>query len=229
MKYASMLFLCAGFSMTQLTQSSQNSAQNFDTELNVLQQSLNMLVAQSNLDPVVAQDILDKTNAINQKLQSNVQRDLMEVQVAAGISSLLETSTAMAQAANMTQEYNILSSMKQSAHANSLRTLLIGAYRGNLTDPTTYTDPYTESLGFIINNWILSPLLQATLTSFAATPYGQTIVTAKSIKAHQLLIQAVAAIAAQCVWSLEKKLFFLNIYQNAYQTFFNTAQNTQNA
>ena len=225
MKYASMLFLCAGFSMTQLTQSSQNSAQNFDTELNVLQQSLNMLVAQSNLDPVVAQDILDKTNAINQKLQSNVQRDLMEVQVAAGISSLLETSTAMAQAANMTQEYNILSSMKQSAHANSLRTLLIGAYRGNLTDPTTYTDPYTESLGFIINNWILSPLLQAALTSFAATPYGQTIVTAKSLKAHQLLVQAITAIISQCAWSLEKKLFFLNIYQNVYQNFFNNTQN----
>jgi hypothetical protein len=229
MKYSSILLLCTGFSIIPLIHSSQGSVQNFDTDLNGLQQSLNMLVAQSNLDPVVAQNILDKTNAINQQLQNNIQRDLLEIQIAAGISSLLETSTAMAQATNMTKEYNILNSMKQSAHANSLRTLLIGAYRGNLTDPTTYTDPYTESIGFIINNWILSPLLQAGLTAFAATPYGQTIVTAKSLKAHQLLIQAIAAIAAQCVWSLEKKLFFLNIYQNTYQTFFNTAQNTQNA
>jgi len=195
--------------------------QTFDAELDNLQQSLTLLIAQSNLDPQVAQDILDKTNAINQHLQNNVQQDLMEIRIASGISSLLTASIAMTRAMNM-PEYKTLTTFQQSAYANTIRTLLLGAYRGNLVDPSTYTDPYTESIGFIANNWIISLVLQAALTAAAATTYGQTIITTKTIKAHQLLAQVAAAIIAHSAWGLEKKLFITNLYQNIYQNIFQT-------
>src|SRR5437870_13585953 len=75
--------------------------QDFDAKLNTLQQTISVVVAQSNLDPEVAQDILDKANELNQYAQNNIQQDAFEIRAASGISSILETVDTMLQTANM--------------------------------------------------------------------------------------------------------------------------------
>ena len=71
--------------------------QNFDAKFNALQDVVATIIQQSNIDPETAQDLLDKTNELNQYLQNNIQQDIKEIRVAAGLNSILETIDKMAQ------------------------------------------------------------------------------------------------------------------------------------
>lgn len=191
----------------------QNIEQNFTTDLNTLQQALNTLVTQSNLEPQIAQQILNKTNEINLYIQNTVQQGLIQIKAAATISSFLETITTMINATS-TSKNTTLTNFKQSAHTNTLRTLLMGAYQGSFIDQSTYTDPYTEAMGFIINNWIISLIFQAAITTATTTK----TITPKNT--HQLLARVAAGIVAHCSWNLEKKLFIKKLYQKICQNYF---------
>ena len=189
--------------------------QDFDSKLNMLQQSINTLVTQSGLDPIVAQNIVDTTNALNQQAQANVQQDLQEINVAAALSSLLETANQMSQTMNMTDLYNALESFKFPAHANAIHTLIMGACTGDRTKEPTYTNPYLESIGFIVNDLLFTAIFQALINAITSTSFGKALLPNTTPQINNWIAQIAAGISAHYAWILQKKLAFQRIHNTA--------------
>jgi hypothetical protein len=180
--------------------------QDFDAKLNALQQTINVVVAQSNLDPAVAQDILDKANEFNQYAQNNIQQDAFEIRAASGISSILETVDTMLQAANMPDAHALLSTFKHSARVNVIHTLLMGLYPGKLRDEQYYTDPYVESAGFILNDWAFSKLIAGIITAATPTTIGTALSLNTTSPIKTLFTRIAVMTAAHYAWLLQKKI-----------------------
>ena len=183
--------------------------QDFDAKLNVLQQSITMLVTQADLDPEVAQEILTIVSELNQYAQSNIQQDIKEIRVAAGMTSILETTDKIIQNMNnMADIHNILSNVKYAARANTIHKLLIGAYPGRFKDQEYYTNPYAESVGFIINNWLFAAVFQIIANAVAPTSFGMALSQNTAPQIHDWIAQIAAGITAHYAWLLQKKLAF---------------------
>jgi hypothetical protein len=180
--------------------------QDFNNKLNTLQQSIDILVAQSDLDPEVAQDITDKINDINQYAQENIQQDIKEIRVAAGLSSLLESADKMTKAMNIVTYSNLIEGFKYSARANTIHKLLIGAYPGKFKDQPYYTDPYTESVGFTINDYFFNILFTALLKIVAPTSFGSALSLNTDSPIKPWVTRITAALTAHYAWLLQKKL-----------------------
>jgi len=180
--------------------------QDFGAKLNTLQQSINIIIAQSNLDPEVAQDITDKINDLNQYAQANIQQDIKEIQVAAGLTSLLETGDRILKNMNLDNYHEPMSQLKYSARANTIHKLLIGAYPGRFKDELYYTDPYTESVGFTLNDYFFNATFAALLNNIAPTSLGQALSLNTDSPAQAWGARIAAGIAAHYAWSLQKKL-----------------------
>lgn len=180
--------------------------QTFDLKLNILQQTLDTIIDQSNLDPEIAQDLKDKTQDLGDYVQNNIQQDLKEIRVAAGLTSLLETADKMAQNANIINIHNALSDIKYSARANAIHKLLIGAYPGSFKNEPYYTDPYTESLGFVFNDYVLNAFFNYLANILTPTMVGKALQLDSSSPAKNWIIRAAAGIAAHYAWSLQKKV-----------------------
>jgi|GEM_PF-5040462 hypothetical protein len=183
--------------------------QDFDAKLNILQQSINTIIAQSDLDPEVAQDITDKINDVNQYAQENIQQDSKEIRVAAGLTSILETTDKMTSSMNMVNYHDILKEFKYSARANTIHKLLIGAYPGKFKDEPYYTDPYTESAGFTLNDYCFNKLFTALINIVAPTTLGTRLSLNSDSLAKAWGLRLAAGVAAHYAWLLEKKLIFL--------------------
>ena len=213
MKNSYIVSLCISlFVTTSYIHSSAD--QDFDAKLNMLQQSINTLVTQSGLDPVVAQNILDITNSLNQHAQANIQQDLQEINVAAALSSLVETANQISQTMNMTDAYNICEALKFPAHANAIHTLLLGAYYGDRTTEANYTNPYIESAGFILNDLVFGALFQALITTIAPTAFGKALLPNTTPQINNWIAQISAGIVSHYAWILQKKLISQQIQNN---------------
>jgi hypothetical protein len=183
--------------------------QDFDAKLNMLQQSITMLVTQADVAPEVAQEILTTVSELNQYAQSNIQQDIKEIRVAAGITSILETADKIIQNMhNMHGMHTILSNFKYAARANTIHKLLIGAYPGRFKDQEYYTNPYAESVGFILNNWLFAAVFQIIANAVAPTSFGKTLSQNTVPKIHDWIAQIAAGITAHYAWLLQKKLAF---------------------
>jgi hypothetical protein len=180
--------------------------QKFDAKLNTLQETLAMLISQSDLDPEVSQDIMDKANDLGYYVQNNIQQDLKEIQVATGLTSLLETADKMAQNANMANIHDALGTIKYSARANAVHKLIMGAYPGAFKEEAYYTDPYTESIGFIINDYALNAVFNYLTTILTPTALGTLLQLNSTSPAKNWIIRLAAGIASHYAWSLQKKL-----------------------
>ncbi len=149
--------------------------QNFDTHINSLQQSIDVFINQSNIDPEIAQDLINSTNQLNHYLQNNIQQDLKDIRVAAAISSLLETASQTSLAETIPNVSIVANNLKLPVHINTLHTLLLGAYPGALKDEPYYTNPYAESVGFIVNDWMFNTIFSAILIALAPTSLGKSL------------------------------------------------------
>jgi hypothetical protein len=197
--------LLIGITVFSTAQHSYSIDQKFDSKLNTLQQALDTLIDQSDLDPEVAQDLKDKAGDLGSYVQNNIQQDLKEIRVAAGLTSLLETADKMAQSANITNLHELLSSVKYSARANAIHKLLIGAYPGTFKDEPYYTDPYTESIGFILNDYALGSFFNYLTNILTPTALGKALQLDSSSPVKNWVIRVVTGIAAHYTWSLQKK------------------------
>jgi len=192
-------------SNTQLINSS-SITQDFDTQLNALQQSINILIAHSDIDPEVAQDITDKINNLNHNIQTNIQADAKDIKVAAGISSILEASYTIIQSINLPDTQSLFNNLKHAARINTLHKLITGAFPGKLKDEPYYIDPYTESIGFTINNLILNGILQILLQNINTHIPGTTLTLDIASPIQAWTLQATAGILAHYAWLLQKRL-----------------------
>ena len=180
--------------------------QDFDAKLNSLQQAVATLIEQSDLDPFIAQDLLDKTNELNQYAQNNIQQDIQEIRIAAACTSVLESVDKMLQNANQVDAHNMLSSLKFAARTNVVHKLLIGMYPGKFKDEAYYTNPYLESIGFIVNDWALYSLLTALITAMTPTTIGSALQLNSSAPIQKVATRIIAGVAAHFAWLQQKKL-----------------------
>jgi len=178
----------------------------FTNKINTLQEAIATLISQSDVDPDVAQDIMDKANELSQYTQDNIQQDLKEIRVAAGLTSILETADRMLQSMNMANPHELLTNFKYSARANAIHKLLIGAYPGRFKDQPYYTDPYTESIGFTLNDYFFNALFNVLLSVITPTALGSALKLDSSSPAKRWVTRTAAGITAHYVWLLQKKL-----------------------
>jgi hypothetical protein len=186
--------------------------QDFQTQLSMLQQTMNIIISQSNLDPAVAQDLTDKTNILTQLAQGNIQKDVKDIHVATGLSSFLETGDALLQTMNVIVPDSFAANLKYSARVNTIQKMLMGAYKGDYSNEPDYTDPYTETIGFTLNDWLLNGLFQVLSNTSLATSLANALNIPPLNPAMQSLITHTAAgITAYCAWTLEKRLFIMPV------------------
>lgn len=205
MKYPCLLSLVI-FSLVMTSYIQSTVDQDVDTKLNTLQQAVATLITQSNIDPETAQDLLNKTNELNQYLQNNIQQDVKEIRIAAGLNSITETIDKIAQKSNQLQAHAALSTVKYAARANVMHKLLVGMYPGQFKNQPYYTDPYIESFGFICNDWVFNALFTALLTAIAPTALGTALQLDSSILMKKGVIHIAAGLAAHYAWLSQKKL-----------------------
>ena len=211
MKYVSLFFVSFVCLLTFSIQASSAPADLtedlFDAELNALQQSIDLLIAQSNMDPEIAQQLTTQINQLNQHIQSNMQQDTQDIKVAAALTSFLEASSNFVQSnATLTNFQALFNSIKYAARMNTLQKLIVGATYGSMQNLPYYTDPYTETAGFTFNNWLVNGILQAALSGVKTTIPGTTIALDLTSPVQAWTLQALAGIIATFTWLIQKKL-----------------------
>lgn len=185
--------------------------QDFDAKLNTIQNLLVTVIQQSNIDPQTAQDLLDKTNELNQYVQNNIQQNAQDIRVAAAFTSLIETADTMAQNAKFTQVHTLLKNIKYAGRANVIEKLVTGMYPEKFSNEAYYTDPYIESIGFIANNWAINIILSSLLTKLAATSLGSSLQLSSTSGHQKMIARIVAGIATHYAWLAEKEFAFAQL------------------
>jgi|SRR5579872_1927433 hypothetical protein len=211
MKYVSLFFLSfaclLGFSAQASSAPVDLTEDFFDTELNTLQQSIDLLIAQSNMDPEIAQQLTSQIGQLNQQLQSNMQQDTQDIKVAAALTSFLEAGSNFVQSNTTLANFqSLFNSIKYAARMNTLQKLVLAACYGSMQNLPYYTDPYTETAGFTFNNWMVNGILQTALTGVKATIPGTTVALDLTSPVQAWTLQAVAGVIATFTWLLQKKL-----------------------
>jgi hypothetical protein len=228
MKHYYILLSCiTGLSTIQCSQN--NTDPNFNPQVTMVQNNLDTIISQANLDPIIAQALTDEINNLSQQAQANIQQDAQEIRVAATFTTLLETAQKIIKANPSLSGYSsILNGLKYAARANSIQKLLIGAYPGQFKDELYYTDPYTESVGFILNDYFFNILCTALVTVIAPTSLGAALsLTTTSSPKQVLATHFTAGLAAHCAWLLEKKFIISPMQQAQVQQ--NQSQLSQNS
>lgn len=183
-----------------------DSIDNLSIKISMLQDTVAALISQSDLDPDVAQDLLDKTNDITQYAQNRIQQDLSELRIAAAVTSVLETADKMLQNMNNVTYHNLLVELKYASRANLIHTLLLSLYPTQLTDQEYYTDPYTEAVGFTLNDYGFHMLFTTVLNALAPTAVGKALYLDSTAPVKLWATRLAVGLAAHYAWLLEKKL-----------------------
>ena len=221
MKHSSILLSCiAGFSAI-------HSAQNPDLtpQVAIVQTSLDNIITQANLDPIVAQALTDEINNLTQEASANIQQDMREIRAAATFTTLLETAQHMAKLdPSLANLKPFISSLKYSAHVNTIHKLLMGAFPGQFKDTAYYTDPYTESIGFILNDYVCNIITTALVVALAPTSFGKALGIDITAQKTTFATRIAAGLIAQCAWLLQKKFIVFPLLQQNQN---NTANSQQ--
>ncbi len=224
MKYAYILLLCSTGASSAI-QCSQSA--NLVPQVAVVQTALDSIIAEANLDPMIAQALKDEVNNLSQQANANLQQNMQEVQIAAAFTTLIQTVQTMAQSNPSLSPYaSLLSGLKYAAHANSIQKLLSGAYPELFQNQLYYTDPYTETIGFTLNDFVFNTILTALATVITPTAFGKALGLSSTAFRTKLITAISAGLVAQCAWLLQKKFIVLPLLQQPQN---NAATNTQQA
>src|SRR5579871_4074331 len=159
MKSSYVLLLClTGFSITQGAQAPE---QIITAQIDVTQQSIDTIIAQANVDPIVAQTLTNEVNNLTQQITNSIQQDAQDLRVAATLTTILETVQKTAKAnSSYTNLLPLLTNLKHAARINTAHILIVSALPRQLKD-AYYTDSYTETIGFTLNDCILNAIATA--------------------------------------------------------------------
>lgn len=211
------LLLClTGFSIIQSTQTPD---QVINSKINTTQQSIDTIIAQANLDPIIAQALTYEVNNLTEQITANIQQDIQEIRVAAALSTILETIQKAVKSDNATDSLlPLLTDLKYAARMNTVHKLIMGAIPGQFKNTAYYTDPYTETIGFTLNNYILNTIFITLVTLLAPTSFGQSLSLDSSSRKTIFSTRILAGLAAHCAWLLEKKFIIIPMQQNQDNT-----------
>lgn len=186
--------------------------QDFQIQLNLIQETLTTIIEQSNIDPDTAQDLTNKIDYLNQLAQNNIQQDTKDIHAATALSCLLETGTGILKNTPLAPQTQFISSFKYSARSNAIHKLIMGVYPGKFSDENYYTDPYTETVGFTLNDWIFSNLFTVFFTIAKTSEWGKSLsLNTIPDQTQALALRIASGIAAHYAWLLEKKALMQNI------------------
>lgn len=213
MKHAYTLLLCiTGFSIAQ---GAQNPNQTIIPEVTMAQQSLDSIITQANLDPIIAQALIAEVNALSQDATANLQQDIQDIRIAAAFTTLLEYTQNIAKSDPSISSFKpLISGLKYASHANVAKTLLLGALPGQLKNTPYYTDPYTESIGFILNDYVCNIIITALITALAPTSFGKALGINPNSRKTALASRIASALTAYSSWLLQKKFIILPLLQS---------------
>jgi hypothetical protein len=217
MKRSYTLLLClTGFSIVQ---GAQAPDQMVNAQINESQQAIDAIIAQANLDPLIAQALTNEINNLTQQITNNMQQDAQDIRAAATFTTILETIQKTAKAnSSYANLLPLLTNLKYAARVNTAHTLIMGALPGQFKNTAYYTDPYTESIGFILNDCALNAIVAALVTMLVPTSFGKALALNPSSQKTVLASQIIAGLAAHCAWLLEKKFIIIPMLQNQDNT-----------
>ncbi len=207
------LLLClTGFSIAQ---GAQAPDQVITSKINASQQAIDSIIAQANLDPLIAQALTNEVNNLTENITDNMQQDAQEIRVAATLATILEAIQKTAKTnSSITDFLPLLTNLKYAARMNTIHKLIMGALPGQFKNTPYYTDPYTESIGFTLNDCAFNTIMAALVTMLAPTSFGQALALNPSSQQTIIATQIFAALAAHCAWLLEKKFIVIPMQQN---------------
>ncbi len=211
------LLLClTGFSIIQ---GAQAPNQVITSQINETQQSIDAIIAQANLDPLIAQALTNEVNNLTQQITNNMQQDAQDIRVAATLTTILEAvqKTAKANSSYATL-LPLLTDLKYAARINTVHILLMGALPEQFKNTGYYTDPYTETIGFTLNACALNTIIAALVVMLAPTSFGKSLALNPSSQKTTLTTQIIAGVAAHFAWLLEKKYIIIPTLQNQNNT-----------
>jgi len=198
-------FICTLFLFPFLLPGS--TPQEYQDQMNLLQQTIDTIIMQSNIDPETAQDLTEKLDILNEIAQANMQQDIKDIHAATALSCFLETATGFLKNTAYANQISVINSFKYSARTNAIHKLIMGAFPGKFSESSFYTDPYTETIGFTLNDWIFTNLFNVFYTALIQqNPNNTAFITSMPQATQTLLIRILAGIAAHIGWTLEKKL-----------------------
>lgn len=208
----SYIFLIPLFSIVIMPHTTHGAIdQDFQIQLNLLQNTLTTVIEQSNIDPETAQDLTNKVNSLNQLAQNNMKQDAKDIHAATALSCFLETGTGFLKNTSLAPQTQFIGNFKYSARSNAIHKLIMGVYPGKFSDEAYYTDPYTETVGFTLNDWIFSNIFTAALTIAKASEWGKALSLDRIPDQTQTLALRIAAgVTAHYAWLLEKKALMPN-------------------
>lgn len=185
--------------------------QDFQIQLNLLQGTLTTVIEQSNIDPEIAQDLTNKIDTLNQLAQSNMKQDAKDIHAATALSCFLETGTGFLKNTPFAPQAQLINNFKYSARSNAIHKLIMGVYPGKFSDEAYYTDPYTETVGFTLNDWIFSNIFTAAFALVKASEWGKALsLDTIPDQTQTLALRIAAGVTAHYAWLLEKKAFMPN-------------------
>lgn len=162
-------------------------------------------IDQSDIDPIIAQEISSQLSILYEKAVNNINEDRKDVLVASLLNTFLEVVNEILKDFKKTIIHTLLSDFKHCARINSTHKLLITLYPGTFTNQARYTDSYTETIGFILNTFIFSKALEFIIQ----IPSIQSIVAPDKYSTTKMWIMyALAGIAANFTWGLQKKAIY---------------------
>lgn len=205
MKHSYIFLFCAA--IVTNSQCSQGTADPIiASQAAIAQHNIDNIIAQSNMDPLMAGALTAEINNLIQQASANMQQDKQDIQVASALSMLLTTAQSMMKTnASLASYSSLLTNLKYAAHTNTIQKLLIGAFPAQLRDYLYYTDPYTETIGFTLNDYFFNTVLTALATVIAPTAFGKALSLNPTSRQQALLIRVTGALTAQLAWLLQKK------------------------
>src|SRR5437667_9210916 len=118
------------------------------------------IIDQSNIDPIIAQEISSHFSLLSEKAVNNVNEDRKDVLVANLLATFFEIIDKIKGDFHKTTLHTFLKDFKYATRTNLIHKLLIGLYPGTFTDQIHYTDSYTETIGFVLNTFIFNKVLE---------------------------------------------------------------------
>lgn len=212
--YTLLLLLCStGYSITQ---GAQIPDQIINSKINATQQSIDTIIAQANLDPIVAQALTAEVDTLTQQITANIQQDMQEIRIAAALNTILETVQKYSKSNSSIQSFlPLLTNLKYAARMNTIQKLIMGAIPGQFKNTPYYTDPYTETIGFTLNDYVFNYICTALVAVLTPTAFGKALsLTTTPSQKQALATRIVAGLVAHCAWLLQKQFIIAPLKQN---------------
>lgn len=184
-------------------------------DLNVLELIKNNEAAQNafeilenaNIEEEVRAELKTIIKSAVDEAKQNIDQDMHDIKIAAALNSIIEVADKMLKSAHMDEFHVWLKDVKHSARANMVHKLIMGLCPGEFAKTTHYTDPYTESFGFTLNDWLLNKLANIIVATGVFNSLT-TMVGADNVSdaVKSWAKRIVVGIVAHLTWGLEKSL-----------------------